>query len=99
MPDNILAELQYNLIAKFANINIEKYDYIKYEELFSLILKLVQNLLPTYFLSITHTSINSESINIIIKSDNSNHSSINRLSISFGVQEFAVNTIEVSILH
>lgn len=99
MPHNQLYELQYNLMGRFMNINIEKYDYIKYEELFSLILKSIQELLPTYFLSIIYTSINSKNVHIIIKSHNFNYSLDSKLSVIFGIQDFIINNIEVSVLH
>lgn len=94
-----LCELQYNLMAKFTNINIENYDYVKYKELFCLILKSIQELLPTYFLSIIHTSINSKNVHIFIKSHNSNYSFDSKLSIIFNIQGSIVNNIEVFILH
>lgn len=84
---------------EFININIENYDYVRCENLFSLVVESVNILLPTTILDIVNASMSGEAIHIIIACNNSQYSLNNKLSILFTVEDFIVQSIEVSLLH
>jgi hypothetical protein len=99
LMENILIELKYTLIGNFININIQNYDYGTFEDLFYLIEKSVNHLLPTSSHAVTNTSISNEYIHIILKDINPQNALCNKLSFLFNVKDFIINNVEVSLLH
>ncbi|MFL0163975.1 hypothetical protein [Candidatus Clostridium helianthi] len=99
MLQELLYKLQYTLIQKFVNINIEKFDYVQCQELFSQVLSTASYLLPDFYLTTDEVTYKPESNYIMMKFNSSVPLLNGQLLILLNINNFIITGLEVSIIN
>jgi hypothetical protein len=99
MTQEILSTLQYAILQKFINVNIEKFDYVEFQELFSSVLNVTSRLLPDHYLTIDDITYNSKNNYILIKFSSTVNLLDGNLYILISINKFIITDLEVSIIY